>query len=383
MKKLIVFSMIFFSSFVFAGADILQYVTSPISVGQGNMSTVINDNSVLSVNQSPANLGFIKKPGTAILFNRVANNFNFVNIAGVYPFSGALALSLSYLNYGQDLVANSIDSLGNVSYGNSVTSYDAVVGLGYGKNFNQVYFGVDGKYIISTLAGDQKTYMSADVNLLYRLGENKNLGLSLKNLGFSETITLPSYVAFGGGYSLLEMKGKHVILSLLGEGRYYLDDYQLNKIEGTLGVQYIIAGFKFNISSVLYNNAKFISLAGLGVSYAFEGPIDLQINYAFDATSQIVGANHSISVSYFFNVFKKEKTNKVRKKQKKLEKIKTQKIQESIEPESKTEKTKILEEGIEKTNNLKIELKKQEKIKSEQKTNVKKKNSSEGEWSDE
>ncbi len=207
---------------------------------------------------------------------------------------GVVGIGVNYFNYGTfdetDILAN---KLGTFGAGDMALSLS--VALPFEEN---LYYGITGKYIYSSIADANSSALAGDLGLMYLIPGNDpiSLGVSIANIGAqidpygSTTESLPLEIKIGG-----TIKPQHLPLQLnvnfhkLNEER----DSFLDKFTSfTLGGEFTLGKalrFRFGYNNERRKELKIGTSAGMA-GFSFGGGLvlkNLRIDYSFNSYGEI------------------------------------------------------------------------------------------------
>lgn len=216
---------------------------------------------------------------------------------------GVIGIGVNYVDYGSfdetDVLAN---KLGTFSAGDLALSLSAANTLD-----ENLYYGVTGKFIYSSIAEAASSALAADAGLLYLIpGEDPiSLGLSVSNLGVQldsyagKKEPLPLDIRLGG-----TIKPQHLPLQLSlnfhklnEEQRSFLDKFTLFTVGGEFTLSKALR-FRFGYNNERRKELKVGSSAGM-TGFSFGGGLVLKtmrLDYSYTAYG-VIGTISRISVA--------------------------------------------------------------------------------------
>ena len=271
----------------------------------GSFVSNTDDPNVIFYN--PAGLKMLTGSPASFSFLKYLLDINFASVTYSTEIKsiGRVAFAIKYDNYGDFPYA---DEFGNKN--GTFSAGDAVLIAGYSNALdNNFYYGVNGKFIYTSIADRSSSAFALDFGLNYNLPEKDfSLGLAILNVGsqisayYNTKEKLPLDIAVGASKAL-----PHTPL------RLSLDFHRLNDTQSDLlsHLRAFSLGAEFTLSKVLklrlgYDNQKRQDLT-IGTSAGLAGfNVGLGANvsgYSFDygfSSFGYVGALHRISVSTTF-----------------------------------------------------------------------------------
>tara|TARA_B110000003_G_scaffold276517_1_gene323503 strand:+ start:112 stop:1131 length:1020 start_codon:yes stop_codon:yes gene_type:complete len=318
MKKIIVIYLLLLETASFSqvgGESIFQFLNINSSSRQialgGEALTLINDVNQPNWNPSVINPELDKQLSlnyTSYLAGISIGSASYSQV--INRRFGAIHGSIKYLNYGILIEA---DENGNET--GTFQANDIALSIGYAFNlpWTNIYMGVNGKLINSTISNFTSNGIATDVAVLYYSPYKsyaftlvaRNIGTQVKSFD-GENEKIPFKVAIGGSYKLKYVPLKwHVTMDNLQKWNIAVPNptYQTSDLEGVVtkekisflknAIRHIVigaeffpdspinlrAGYNFRRSSELrLQNARSFS----GISFGFGIKIDkLRVNYAF------------------------------------------------------------------------------------------------------
>lgn len=267
----------------------------------GSFVTITNDPN--SIFYNPAALSTLETPmGSIGFFKHLLDiNAGYVSYSQSYEDLGYFGAGILYTNYG---TFDETDDLGNNLGTFSATDFALM--LGYSNLFEEsLHYGVNAKFIYSSIAGYKSTALAADIGLLYSIPESKvTIGASIRNIGSQ----LTSYISTRENLPLDVVVGASVVprgLPLLLNVNFH----KLNEDQGKFGDRFraFTVGGEFTLSKVLqarvgFDNEKRKDLK-IGTSSGlagFSGGVGITVsNYKVDySLSSLgkIGNLHRISI---------------------------------------------------------------------------------------
>lgn len=271
----------------------------------GSFVTVTNDPNCIFYN--PAALGTIDVPMGSIGFFKHLLDINAGYVSYSQPIEdiGNFGAGLIYTNYG---TFDQIDELGNTL--GTFSAADFAIVLGYSNILDEnLHYGVNAKFISSTIAGYSSSALASDFGLLYVMPESRaTLGVSIRNVGgqlssyMSTKENLPLDIAVGGS---IVPRGLPLLLNV--------GFHKLNEGQDTFGDRFraFTVGGEFTLSRVLqlrvgYDNEKrkdlkIATTTGLG---GFSGGVGItvsgyKVDYSLSSLGKI-GNLHRVSIGSSF-----------------------------------------------------------------------------------
>jgi hypothetical protein len=284
--------------------DFLRFdVSSRAAAMAGSFGAVLNDPN--SIFYNPAALGSIETPKGSIGFFKHLLDINVGYVSYSQPLGedvGWFGTGAIYSNYGS---FDETDELGNVLGTFSASDFAFVAGYAneLERNF---YYGVNVKFIYSSIAGYKSTALAGDIGLFYNIpGSRITLGVSVRNAGIQLSSyldtkeDLPLDVLIGGS---IVPKGLPLLLNVTL--------HKLNENTDAFGDRFraFSVGGEFTLSKVLrarfgYNNEQRKDLK-IGTSSGlagFSGGIGItvheyEVDYSLSSLGK-VGNLHRISLT--------------------------------------------------------------------------------------
>ncbi len=301
---------VFFATMSFAGSNsTYDFLRTDVSARAGALAgsyvSIMNDPTTIFYN--PAALGTIERPTGSIGFFKHLLDINSGYAAYAQPYDdlGYFGVGVLYMNYGS---FNRTDDLGNTL--GTFSANELAVTLGYSALWEEnLYYGINAKFIYSGIAEYSSTGLAADFGLLYTIPDSRiTLGASLRNLGAQ----LSSYASTKESLPLDLVVGMSVVpkgIPLLLNVNFH----KLNEDVAKFGDRFkaFSIGGEFTLSTVLqarvgYNNEQRQELkTGTSAGLAgFSGGIGItireyRVDYALSSLGSI-GALHRITVSSTF-----------------------------------------------------------------------------------
>jgi hypothetical protein len=253
---------------------------------------------------NPAGMNLLEEDPVSFSFVKHLLDINMASLSYSknYDGFGRLGAAVKYINYGSFTEA---DEFGNQTgeFGAGEVAFLIGYGNSLGENF---YYGINGKYIFSGIAGVSSSALAADLGLHYAFPQSQwNIGFSVLNLGsqvsqyYTTVEDLPLDIVFG-----VAKKLEYLPL------RLSLDFHKLNEDRDNFGERFkaFSVGAEFTLSKVLrlrlgYDNEKrselkIGSFAGLA---GFNAGLGATIsNYRFDygfSSMGAIGELHRIGIS--------------------------------------------------------------------------------------
>ncbi len=271
----------------------------------GSYVSIMNDPTTIFYN--PAALGTIEQPtGSLGFFKHLLDiNSGYVAYAQPYEDIGFFGVGVLYMNYGS---FNRTDDLGNTL--GTFSANELAVSLGYASAWEEnLYYGVNAKFIYSGIAEYSSTGLAADFGLLYNIPESRvTLGVSLRNVGAQ----LSSYASTKENLPLDLVVGMSVVpkgIPLLLNVNFH----KLNEDAANFGDRFraFSIGGEFTLSKVLqarvgYNNEHRQELktgtsagltgfsAGIGITVK-----QYRVDYGLTSLGSI-GSLHRVTISSTF-----------------------------------------------------------------------------------
>lgn len=248
---------------------------------------------------NPAGINTIGNTPISFSFVKHLMDINSASLASTFEIGGLgkFGAAVQYINYGDfDRADEFGNKTGNFSAG------DISILLGYTNSLsNNFYYGVNLKYIYSSIDELSSTGIAGDIGLQYLIPESGwNFGFSIQNLGSQLTYysyteeNLPTTVQLG-----FSKKLAHTPLQLF---------FSFNRLNDENRFDYFNAGVEFTLSKVIQlrfgfdNNErkdlKIGSSSGLaGISFGLGINLsDYNFNYAYSSMGSI-GAMHRIGIA--------------------------------------------------------------------------------------
>ena len=271
----------------------------------GSFVSISGDPTTIFYN--PAGLSTLDKPmGSLGFFKHLMDiNAGYVAYSQEFDDLGYFGIGALYVNYGS---FNETDDLGNVL--GTFSASDMAFTLGYSNVMKEnLHYGINAKFIYSSIAGFNSTAAAADFGILYTIPESRfSVGASIRNVGgqFSSYIQskekLPLDVVVGAS---VVPRGLPLLINL--------NFHKLNEDVDTFADRFksFSVGGEFTLSKVLmarfgYNNEQRRELkigAGAGLA-GFSGGIgvtvkEYKVDYALSSLGKI-GEFHRISIGTSF-----------------------------------------------------------------------------------
>ena len=271
----------------------------------GSFVSITGDPNTIFYN--PAGLSTLEKPmGSLGFFKHLMDiNAGYVAYSQEFDNLGYFGVGAVYVNYGS---FNETDDLGNVL--GTFSASDMAFTLGYSNVMQEnLHYGINAKFIYSSIAGFSSTGAAADFGILYAIPESRfSFGASVRNVGgqFSSYIEsrekLPLDVVIGAS---VVPRGLPLLINL--------NFHKLNEDVDTFGDRFksFSIGGEFTLSQVImvrfgYNNEQRRELkigAGAGLA-GFSGGIgvtvkEYKVDYALSSLGKI-GEFHRISIGTSF-----------------------------------------------------------------------------------
>lgn len=271
----------------------------------GSFVSITGDPNTIFYN--PAGLSTLEKPMGSLGFFKHLMDINAGYVAYSQEFGdlGYFGVGALYVNYGS---FNETDDLGNVL--GTFSASDMAFTLGYSNIMKEnLHYGINAKFIYSSIAGYNSTGAAADFGILYAVPESRfSFGASIRNVGrqFSSYIEskekLPLDVVVGAS---VVPRGLPLLINI--------NFHKLNEDVDTFGDRFksFSVGGEFTLSQVImarfgYNNEQRRELkigAGAGLA-GFSGGIgvtvkEYKVDYALSSLGKI-GAFHRISIGTSF-----------------------------------------------------------------------------------
>jgi hypothetical protein len=269
----------------------------------GSFAAVLNDPN--SIFYNPAALGTIEAPTGSLGFFKHLLDINVGYVSYSQPLEedmGWLGSGAIYSNYGSFAET---DDLGNVL--GTFSASDLAFMVGYANELERnLYYGVNVKFIYSSIAGYKSTALAGDVGLFYNIpGSRVTLGASIRNVG----VQLSSYISTKEDLPLDVLVGGSIVprgLPLL----LNVTVHKLNENTESFADRFraFSVGGEFTLSTVLqvrfgYNNEQRKDLK-IGTSSGlagFSGGIGItvreyRVDYSLSSLGKI-GNLHRISIA--------------------------------------------------------------------------------------
>ena len=271
----------------------------------GSFLTLGNDPNGIFTN--PAIIGTVENRQISFGFSKLTLDINSgsASYGQTLGDDGSIGGSVQYINYGS---FTRTDELGNTL--GTFTANDLAFTVGYSNKLNDnLYYGLSGRFISSSIAGYSSTGLAADLGLLYVIPEKMwTFGFAVTNLGaqvksyISTKESLPMSVSLGASKQL-----EHLPLLF----NFALHDINNNDGGFSERIKSFSVGGEFTLSSIVklrvgYNNQrrqdmKLGSTAGLA-GFSIGTGINVKgyrLDYAFNSLGSI-GATHVINLSTQF-----------------------------------------------------------------------------------
>lgn len=306
-KFLLLVCILFFSNLLVAQTyEFLRVDMSPASAALGGSFAANNDDADV-IFHNPAGISQLEKTPVSFSYLKHLMDINFASISVSSEFEGIgrLGAAIKYANYGTFTEAD--------EYGNKGGEYgagDLAFIVGYASQLDdQLYYGVNLKFIHSSLQDYSSSAVAADFGIHYVIPSQMiNIGLSVLNLGTQ----LSSYIDTDENLPLdltigISKKLEHLPLKL------YLDLHRINNSDGDFADRFkaFTVGGEFTLSNALklrigFDNQKrsdlkvsnFAGLAGFNVGFGLKIS-DYIFDYAFSSLGE-VGAFHRIGIKTSF-----------------------------------------------------------------------------------
>ncbi len=302
MRKILV--LIFISCTLYAQNtfEFLRLDNSPRAAALAG-SFVSNNDDPNVIFYNPAGIAQLKNRPASFSFLKHLLDINSVSLAYSHFFKdiGRFGAGIQYINYGSFTEANEFgEKLGEFGAG------EFALTIGYSNELgNNFYYGINTKFIYSSIADRYSTGIGFDFGLQYSIPESKwNFGLSILNAGtqikyfYSTREELPLDIRIGVSKTL-----EHLPFT------FYLSLNKLNEKEDRFK-QFTVGG-ELKLSKVLrlrfgYDNEKrkelkigtTAGIAGFSIGVGFVVK-DYNIDYAYSSMGSI-GALHRIGVTTSF-----------------------------------------------------------------------------------
>lgn len=273
----------------------------------GSFVATVDDPDVIFYN--PAGIKNLSDVPVSFTFTKHLLDMNFTALSSSYELEGIgrFGAGIKYANYG--------DFTEYDEYGNQFGEYNAgdlALVLGYANEISENFnYGVNAKYVYSSIAGYSSSAIAGDIGIIYLIpSERLNIGFSILNVGtqlhpyINAKEELPFDVVFG-----LSKKLQYLPL------QFHIDFHKLNQDAGgslTSRLKSFTFGAEFTLSKVLklrfgYDNEKrtelkvgsFAGLAGFNFGIGFNVR-EYTFNYAYSSFGEI-GALHRIGVNSTFS----------------------------------------------------------------------------------
>ncbi|NUN09610.1 MAG: type IX secretion system protein PorQ [Ignavibacteriaceae bacterium] len=273
----------------------------------GSFVATVDDPDVIFYN--PAGIKDLSGVPVSFTYTKHLLDMNMTALSASYEFKniGRFGLGIKYANYG--------DFTEYDEYGNQFGEYgagDLALLVGYANEISENFnYGVNAKYVYSSIAGYSSTALAGDIGVMYLIpGERLNIGFAVMNVGtqlqsyIASEEELPLDVVFGISKRLLYLPLQ-----------FHVDFHRLNRSsEGSITsrLKSFTFGAEFTLSKVLklrfgYDNEKrselkvgsFAGLAGFNFGVGFNVK-DYTFNYAYSSFGEI-GALHRIGVNSTFS----------------------------------------------------------------------------------
>lgn len=271
----------------------------------GSFVTITNDPN--SIFYNPAALSTLETPmGSLGFFKHLLDiNSGYASYSQSYEDLGYFGAGILYTNYGS---FDETDDLGNTL--GTFSASEFAFTLGYSNLFEEsLHYGVNVKFIYSSIAGYKSTGLAGDIGLLYGIPDTKvTVGASIRNLGAQ----LSSYISTKESLPLDFVVGASLVprgLPLLLNVNFH----KLNEDQDKFGDRFkaFTVGGEFTLSKVLqarvgFDNEKRKDLrigATSGLA-GFSGGIGItaseyKIDYSLSSLGSI-GSLHRISIGTSF-----------------------------------------------------------------------------------
>ena len=281
-------------------------VSSRAAAMAGSFVSITGDPNSLFYN--PAGLSTLENSmGSLGFFKHLMDiNAGYISYSQSYDDLGYFGVGVVYTNYGS---FDEMDDLGN-NLGTTFTANDLAFTLGYSNILQEnLHYGVNAKFIHSSIAGYNSTGIAADFGILYTVPESRfTFGASVRNIGaqltsyMSTKEDLPIDVAVGAS---VVPRGLPLLLNL--------NFHKLNEDVDAFADRFksFSVGGEFTLSKVMllrfgYNNEqrrelKVGSSSGLA---GFSGGLGVtvksyKVDYALSSLGKI-GNLHRISIGTIF-----------------------------------------------------------------------------------
>jgi hypothetical protein len=270
-------------------------------------SFVSNNDDPNVIFYNPAGLKMLSGSPASFSFLKYLLDINFASVTYSTELNhiGRVGFAIKYDNYGKFTYA---DEFGNL--GGNFSAGDAAIIVGYSNSLdNNFYYGVNGKFIYTTIADRSSSAFAFDFGLNYNLPDKDfSVGFAILNVGsqisayYNTKEKLPLDITAGVSKSI-----PHTPLKIS------LDFHRLNETQNdfTSHFRAFSIGTEFTLSKVLklrlgYDNQKrkdlaigtFAGLAGFNVGMG-ANVSGYSFDYGFSSFGAI-GALHRISVSTTF-----------------------------------------------------------------------------------
>lgn len=280
-------------------------VSSRAAAMAGSFVSVTGDPNMIFYN--PAGLSTLERPMGSLGFFKHLMDINAGHVAYSQEIEdlGYFGIGAVYVNYGS---FDETDDFGNIL--GEFKASDMAFTVGYSNVLQEnLHYGVNAKFIYSSIAGYSSTGLAADLGLLYTVPESRfTFGVSVRNIGAQ----LSSYIETKEKLPLDVVVGASVVprgLPLLVNLNFHKLNEETDKF--TDRFKSFSVGGEFTLSPVImarfgYNNEQRRELKiGTGAGLAgFSGGIgvtvsDYRVDYALTSLGKI-GNFHRISLGTSF-----------------------------------------------------------------------------------
>ncbi|MDD8018749.1 MAG: type IX secretion system protein PorQ [Bacteroidota bacterium] len=283
-----------------------EFLRSDMSARASAMagSFVSMDGDPVGVFYNPASIGTVATPTAAFGYTSHLLDINsgYAAYSQVFEDLGVFGAGVNYVNYGtMDQTNDFGDKLGTFGAG------DLAVSLSYANVLDEnLYYGVTGKFIYSSIADFNSSALAADVGILYLIpGENPiSLGASIVNVGkqlkayVNTKEPLPLELKIGG-----TIKPQHLPLLLsinirkMNEDQSaFIDRFNAFSVGGEFTLSKVLR-FRFGYNNEQRKELKIGTSSGMA-GFSLGGGLvmnKLRIDYSFSSLGKI-GSISRISI---------------------------------------------------------------------------------------
>lgn len=284
-----------------AGAASLQIPPGARAEGMGRTFSAIADDAFAPW-WNPGGLAFIQGRNAALMHAKLVPGladdvyFEYASYAQHLSGWGGVALTLTYLNYGESVITGpgSSEPLG------TFTSFEIAPSLAIGTAIsNTLGLGANLKYVHVDLAPEGATQdglegkgstFAVDLGALWKVpGQPMNLALVIQNLGPDIALVdeqqadpLPRMLRVGAAYQVIN-RGQHSFLVAFDGDKVLLSNGSSAESDSTLDQTW------FDENDILLN---------VGGEYTFNNLVSLRLGYIFDDPGEIKDLTYGLGVTW-------------------------------------------------------------------------------------